>query len=148
MPSSRTFLGDDNRLVYERSAESAYINTYNPWLLAVAQCNMDIQINVGHNSLPYLCKYLTKFDTTRGYQMVDTNRDEEDEVQAHFHGRQVGAVEAVYDIFGWHKQQASMNVVYISTNTPDNEYRVIRRSEHMPQNEQSRNVTYKTHIGK
>ena len=151
-PSGETYFEDD-KIHYKCTADCAYINPYNPLLLAWSRCNMDIQLNKGSRAMRYLCKYLTKFDTAGDYEIVDSQQQEESAAVAHFRGRQLGIIEVCHDVLGWHKEYCSRTVIYISTNLLENEYRVIRRREHMPEEnaegdvENPENVTYKTDIG-
>lgn len=52
-------------------------------------------------------------------------------MKVHFRGRKMGVVEAVYDIMSWHKQQPSDDVVFIDTNMPSQQRRILKRKEHI-----------------
>lgn len=76
---------------------------------------MDIQLNIGHRSMSYLCKYVTKLDTHSEFSI---NSPDLSARQKHLRARSMGAVEAVYDILGLHKQSADTDVLFIDTNMP------------------------------
>ncbi|KAI9473375.1 hypothetical protein BDB00DRAFT_793478 [Zychaea mexicana] len=113
---------------------------------------MDIQLNKGPNTLRYLCRYLSKNDSAADFAIVDeSNADDLTAAQRHFRGRNLGIVEAVFDVCSFHKEQSSKAVVYISTSLPGEEYRTIRRRQHMSEaNGQGdgagESVVYKTHL--
>ncbi|CAO3619298.1 unnamed protein product [Cunninghamella blakesleeana] len=139
---------DNTRVIYKRNEESAYVNPYNPYLLSVGRCNMDIQINKGYKTLSYLCKYLTKFDTGNDFSIVDSSQNNmESSYVYHFRGRQLGIVEAVYDIFGWRKESSSREVIYLNTNLPSDQRYTIKKKEHL-ENSNLNDYTYKTQLQK
>ncbi|KAI9467612.1 hypothetical protein BDB00DRAFT_750040, partial [Zychaea mexicana] len=124
MPSETVHF-DGDKYNYPRDLRSLYVNPYNPYLLSLMKCNMDIQLNRGYKALSYLCKYLTKFDTGRTHEIVDASGFVNNTI-GHFRARKMGVVEAVYDIMGWHKQESSVDVIFVDTNLPGNQRRVIK----------------------
>ncbi|SAM02760.1 hypothetical protein [Absidia glauca] len=66
---------------------------------------------------------------------------------SHFRGRQYGIIEAVYDIFGWHKEGSSKEVIMLNTNMPDNQRFTIKRKAHMDPSRPD-DLTYDTHLDK
>ncbi|ORX52871.1 hypothetical protein DM01DRAFT_1346533 [Hesseltinella vesiculosa] len=91
-PSSASFIDDNGKCVYKRSEESAFINNYNPYVLALAKCNRDVEVNKGYKAMSYLCKYryLTKFDTGQSFELVDSNESTPETAYfQHFRGRYV-----------------------------------------------------------
>ena len=57
-----TSLDSDSRCVYKRDVGDAYVNNYNPYLLATFRTSMDIQYSDGPQAVRYLAKYLAKDD--------------------------------------------------------------------------------------
>ncbi|ORX51222.1 hypothetical protein DM01DRAFT_1347048 [Hesseltinella vesiculosa] len=106
---------------------------------------MDIQVNKGHKVMSYLCKYLTKFDTGESFELIDSHMNEDNKYLAHFRGRQMGVVEAVYDIFGWRKESSSREVIMLNTNLPDNQIHTIKRKKHLDEARPD-DITYATQL--
>lgn len=141
---------EDGRMLYKRNIESGFVNPYNPFLLTLMRCNMDIQLNKGHRAMSYLCKYLTKFDTGASFNVVDGEApvvEDSNPYVSHFRGRHYGIIEAVYDIFGWHKGQASKDVIMINTNMPGNERYTLKGRGHMNPNDPD-DIVYDSQLGK
>lgn len=88
---------------------------------------MDIQLNIGHRSLSYLCKYVTKLDTHNNFSIDNSAETNLSDKQKHFRARSIGAVEAVYDILGLHKQSANIDVIFLDTSMPTQRSRTIKR---------------------
>lgn len=57
-----TVLDPEHRCTYQRDVGDAYVNNYNPYLLAVFRTFMDIQYNDGPEAVRYLANYLAKDD--------------------------------------------------------------------------------------
>jgi len=97
------------------------VNSYNPYLLATTfRTNMDIQYNDGPQAVRYLAKYMAKDDystlvyvgkNNQGYHQKSSFVKETE----HLKSRIIGAVEATYDLLGWHKHSNSRNVLFINT---------------------------------
>lgn len=97
--ASNGFASNQNgRAFYERSKIDHYVNNFNPMLLKLLKCSMDIQINNGWRVLSYLAKYLSKpneNEATMEFHM-ETSRE-------HFNSRIVSAIDAEYFLLGFHK---------------------------------------------
>ncbi|KAG1487321.1 hypothetical protein G6F52_012811 [Rhizopus delemar] len=129
-----TFLDSEHRCTYKRDVGDAYVNNYNPYLLAVFRTSMDIQYNDGPQAVRYLAKYLAKDDyeakillkniqvQNQGYYKRTTYVSERE----HYSTRIVGAVEATYDIMGWRKHSNSRNVIFLSTSLLGQDTRRLR----------------------
>lgn len=133
------------RAFYKRSGVDAHVNNYNPYLLKLMKCSMDIQINSGHRVLPYLAKYLSKpgeDEATMDFHM-ETAHD-------HFQARVVGAVDAAFFVLGMHKHQSSRGVVFISTTFPGkDERRQLKDSSRLATlPEDSTDIFTATHVQK
>lgn len=129
-----------------------FINNFNPYLLAVWRANMDIQYNRGKAAVRYLAKYMAKNESetlfeisnkaTNGGYRVNNDRTPKE----HFKNRVVGAVEAVYDLMGWHKHQTSRSVNFIQTNMPSEDRRLLK-SDVKDLHPNSDKIFTRTHIG-
>jgi len=86
---------------------------------------MDIQLNIGHKALSYLCKYITKVDSYKQFSVIKANEELNDR-QLHFRARTIGSIDAVYDVLGLHKQSADTDVMFLDTNMPGQRDRIIR----------------------
>ncbi|KAI9329518.1 hypothetical protein BD770DRAFT_308120, partial [Pilaira anomala] len=104
---NQTIVDNDNRVHIKHNSQSAYINQYNPFLLSAWGATMDIQICYDRKVEVYPSKYLSKSDT---HVNVTTGLANE-----HFASRKVGIVEVIYDLLGYHKQQNSIDVLYVDT---------------------------------
>ncbi|ORY97159.1 hypothetical protein BCR43DRAFT_438670 [Syncephalastrum racemosum] len=142
-PTPETYK-QDNRFFYKRNVGDENIAPYNPFLLALCRTHMNIQLNEGRSALYYLCKYMTKQDSTRTITLHPTNPDTP---QHHFKTRIVGAVEACFDILSLHKHKSSTGVVYLNTNLPINERRLLRH-DYLTLPSSSTNIYTKTQLGK
>lgn len=132
--SPATILDSEQRCTYKRDVGDAYVNNYNPYLLAVFRTSMDIQYNDGPQAVRYLAKYLAKDDyeakillkniqvQNQGYYKRTTYVSDRE----HYSTRIVGAVEATYDIMGWRKHSNSRNVIFLSTNLLGQDTRRLR----------------------
>jgi len=85
---------------------------------------MDIQLNQGHETLNYLCKYITKLDTVFNFS-IESNQNL-NATQQHFRGRTIGSIEAVYDILSIHKIESDKEVLFLDTNIPEQSPRLLR----------------------
>lgn len=129
------------------------VNSYNPYLLGVWRANMDIQYNKGEAAVRYLAKYMAKNEAEAVFEIVNKGSSgnykikNEKTSKEHFKNRIVGAVEAVYDIMGWHKHQTSRSVIFIQTNLPGDDRRLIR-SDIKDIDPNSNKIFTRTHVGK
>ncbi|CEP08738.1 hypothetical protein [Parasitella parasitica] len=118
--------------IYERTVADMNVNAYNPYLLACWRANMDIQYNKGEAAVRYLAKYMAKNESDAVFEIINKGSSgnyrirNEKTTKEHFKSRIVGAVEAIYDIMGWHKHQTSRGVTFIQTNLPGDERRLIK----------------------
>lgn len=130
-PAERTQFQDDV-CEYERTVADEKVNNYNPYLLSLFRCNMDIQYNKGPRAAYYLAKYITKFD-----EVVDASIEKlavggrfkystSVTSSEHFKARSVGSIEAVYNVCGYVKHSNSRNVIILSMNPPDMDRRMLR----------------------
>ncbi|GAB5593242.1 hypothetical protein Unana1_08142 [Umbelopsis nana] len=87
---------------------------------------MDIQLNIGHRSLSYLCKYVTKLDTHHQFSIKKASETPLSDKQKHFRARTMGAVEAAYDVLGLHKKSSDIDVKFLDTSLPEDRTRNIR----------------------
>lgn len=151
-PAPRTeFVGES--CIYERGVEDMNINNYNPYLLAVWRANMDVQYNCGKAAVRYLAKYMAKNESdtiyeinskaTHGHYKVSNERSPKE----HYKSRIVGAVEAVYDLMGWHKHQSSRSVSFLQTNLPSDDRRLLK-SGIKDLDPNSDKIFTRTHVGK
>ncbi|KAL7308336.1 hypothetical protein PS15m_011551 [Mucor circinelloides] len=62
LPSPNAYFDKNDRAIYKCSVIDTNINPYNPFLLAIFETNMDIQVDKGPAALHYLVEYLTKLD--------------------------------------------------------------------------------------
>lgn len=128
------------------------VNGYNPYLLAVWRANMDIQYNKGEAAVRYLAKYMAKNETEAVFEIVNKGTSgsykikNEKTDKEHFKNRIVGAVEAVYDIMGWHKHRSSRVVNFIQTSLPGDERRLLKR-DIKEINPGSNKIFTRTHVG-
>lgn len=112
----------------------AYVNNYNPYLLATFRTSMDIQYNNGPQAVRYLAKYLAKDDyeakiLLKGIQQQNQGyykRTSYVSEREHYSTRIVGAVEATYDVLGWRKHSNSRNVIFINTSLLGQDSKRIR----------------------
>lgn len=151
-PSPRTEFVEDF-CVYERGVEDMKVNAYNPYLLAVWRSNMDIQYNKGEAAVRYLAKYMAKNETEAMFEIINKGSSgyyqikKEKSMNEHFKSRIVGAVEATYDIMGWHKHRSSRSVAFIQTNLPGDDRRLLKPDikEIEPGSDK---IFTRTHVGK
>lgn len=129
------------------------VNSYNPYLLGVWRANMDIQYNKGEAAVRYLAKYMAKNETEAVFEIINKGTSgnykikNEKSSKEHFKNRIVGAVEAVYDIMGWHKHQSSRAVVFVQTNLPGDDRRLIK-PDIKEIDPGSNKIFTRTHVGK
>ena len=123
------YFDENDRAHYARGIEDVSVSPYCPFLLAMFETNMDIQVNKGQSALHYLAKYLAKVDDDVEFQIITDPTDGtlvNKNIMEHTKSRIVGAVEAVYDIFGYHKNHSSREVKFIPMNLPNDDNRAIR----------------------
>ncbi|KAJ2955692.1 hypothetical protein NQZ79_g8342 [Umbelopsis isabellina] len=87
---------------------------------------MDIQLNIGHRSLSYLCKYVTKLDTHHKFRIEKSGNANQNDDSLHFKARSIGSIEAVYDVLGLHKQSSDTDVLFLDTALPNERSRTIK----------------------
>jgi hypothetical protein len=126
LPNDKTQL-INNRVHYKRSGDCGFINSYNPFLLRLLESSMDIQLNNGKRALNYLAKYLTKQDLQTGVEFASSDQQKRT-AKFHFENRILGAVEAVYDIYGFRKHHTSVGCIFLNTNLPHNDRRVLKKN--------------------
>lgn len=116
-------MDEDHQVIYKRDVTDCMVNNYNPYLLSVFRTNMDIQYNDGPQAVRYLAKYMAKDDYSTSVSFKNLGKPNQGHYQKssyikeseHLKTRIVGAVEAVYDLQGWHKHSNSRNVIFIKT---------------------------------
>lgn len=148
---------DDDHYVYKRDVTDCNVNNYNPYLLATFRTSMDIQYNNGAQAVRYLAKYLAKDDYEArillksaytpncGYYQKSSMISDRD----HFSTRIVGAIEATYDLMGWHKQQSSRQVIFINTNLIGHDSRAIKSKADLAElDDEDEDIYVKTHVRK
>lgn len=148
-----TVLEEDQRCVYKRGVADAMVNNYNPYLLSVFRTSMDIQYNCGPQAVRYLAKYLAKDDYQTKVMLKSIRKSGEGYYQKssyisdteHYKTRIVGAVEATYDIMGWHKHRNSRNVLFLNTGLINHDSRRLR-DDIKELDENSSDIFAKTHI--
>ena len=114
---------------------------------------MDIQYNRGKAAVRYLAKYMAKNEAetifeiknkaSNGNYKVDNNKTPTE----HYRNRIVGAVEAVYDLMGWHKHQSSRSVTFLQTNLPSEERKLLK-SNVKDLDDDNEKIYARTHVGK
>ena len=104
----------DDHAIYARGAEDVLVNPYNPYLLALFETDMDIQINQGPAALHYLAKYLTKMQDDIEFQLVATG-NQDVFVGYHMKSKIFGSIEAAFDILGLHNWHKMIFVVFVQT---------------------------------
>lgn len=120
--------------MYKRDVGDAYINNYNPFLLAAFETSMDIQYNDGPQAVRYLAKYLAKDDYEAKILLKNIQKDNQGyykrtsyvSEREHYSTRIVGAVEAAYDVMGWRKHSNSRNVIFLDTSLLGQDTRRLR----------------------
>ncbi|CEP09614.1 hypothetical protein [Parasitella parasitica] len=118
-----TYMDENHQVIYRRDVTDCMVNNYNPYLLAVFRANMDIQYNDGPQAVRYLAKYMAKDDYSTTVTFKNVGKSNQGHYQKsayvkeseHLKTRIVGAVEAVYDLLGWHKHSNSRNVLFLKT---------------------------------
>lgn len=138
----------NGRYHFKRTAQAAMVNQYNPYFLHLLECNMDIQLNVGYKALAYLCKYLIEFDTVNNYSLSEEANGANINIEPLPRNnitRHMVVIEAVYDIMGWHKEQSSVDVIFLNTNLPENQRRCLKT---LAQMEGDYDIVHKTHLEK
>lgn len=125
------FIGDS--CIYERGVEDAFINNYNPFLLAVWRANMDIQYNRGNAAVRYLAKYMAKNEADTLFEIVNKSTSgshykvkQDKTSEEHYKSRIVGAVEASYDLMGWNKHFNSRAVIFLKTNISQDDRKALK----------------------
>ncbi|CAO3613965.1 unnamed protein product [Mucor fragilis] len=112
----------DDRAIYKRELTDIYINPYCPFLLAMFETNMDIQVNKGPAAVQYLAKYLTKLDDNTEFRLqVSGSRDVS--IDEHMKARLVGSIEAAYNLLSLHQHEKSREVIYLPMNLPHDQAR-------------------------
>lgn len=114
---------------------------------------MDIQYNDGPQAVRYLAKYLAKDDYEAKVMLKNIRKENQGFYQKssyiresdHYKTRIVGAVEAAYDIMGWHKHSNSRNVIFINTSLINHDSRRLRDDiKSLPGD--SEDIFTKTHV--
>lgn len=148
-----TYMDANQSCTYRHLGNDGWVNNYNPYLLATFRTSMDIQYNNGPQAVRYLAKYLAKDDyeakimvknvhaNGQGFYQRPASVDE----STHYKTRIVGAVEAVYDIMGWHKHKNSRNVLFLNTGLINFDSRRIR-ADIDELHENSENIFSKIHV--
>jgi hypothetical protein len=145
---------DENHIVtYKRGVSDCMVNNYNPYLLAVFRTNMDIQYNDGPQAVRYLAKYMAKDDYSTSISFKNVGKSNQGYYQKssfvkesdHLKTRIIGAVEATYDLLGWHKHGNSRKVVFINTGLYN--YDSLRISDDIKElPEDSEDIYAKSHV--
>lgn len=113
---------ENDHAQYQRGASDVLVNPYNPYFLALFQCNIDIQVNKGFDAMHYLSKYITEYDSKVEAKLVT----KEHTVQEYFDSRLVGSIEAIYNLLGFRYHRYSRMVVYVAIELPQDQQRAIR----------------------
>ena len=149
-PAPRTEFVEDT-CIYERGVQDMNMNNYNPFLLATWRANMDIQYNKGEAAVRYLAKYMAKNEAEAIVEVSNRGsgyfRMQEKKGKEHFQNRIVGAIEAVYDVMGWHKHQSSRSVMFLKTALPSDDRRLLK-PDIKDIRPDSGEIFSRTHVGK
>ncbi|KAK3806492.1 MAG: hypothetical protein J3R72DRAFT_377335, partial [Linnemannia gamsii] len=124
-----TYDAETNRFVYHRDADSARVNTYNGDALRYAQCNIDLQYNVGDQARYYLCKYTTKGGPVLTGELESGGAGAGTSISIRY--RALGMMDILYDVLGYHMHGMSHGAIYLSTDLPENRFRVLRRARQL-----------------
>lgn len=124
-----TYDAETNRFVYHRDADAARVNTYNSDVLRYAQCNIDLQYNIGDQARYYLCKYTTKGGPVLTGELVSGGAGAGNSVSIRY--RQLGMMDILYDVLGYHLHGMSHGTIYLPTDLPENRFRVLKRAREL-----------------
>lgn len=100
--TSTTYIDDRGYCAYKRrTSEDRYVVPYNPKLLLMFQCHVNVELAHTVNIIAYLYKYLYKGPDRAKLRVLDETDNSVDEISDYINARYVSSSEAAWRIFGY-----------------------------------------------
>ncbi|XP_027155620.1 uncharacterized protein LOC113755986 [Coffea eugenioides] len=122
-PSYRRRNNDKKVKVRRYDLDNRWVVPYNPYLLALFDCHMNVEICSTIKLVKYLYKYIFKgYDLVNFHIIAQDTSDDVDEIKQFQQGRWVSPPEALWRIYGFRLNEMTPAVYTLQVHLPDQQY--------------------------